>query len=700
MKSYSKGFAGSLALYKQPLCHDVESFALLQFKESFIFNRSASYAPSAYSKVSSWMIRSNDCCTRDGVECDENTGHVVSLDLSNSSLYGSINTSSSLFQLVHLQKLNLAYNNFIHSEIPIGVGWLSKLTDLNLSCSGFLGIFQPPNLKTLSVRFNLNLTGRVPEFNRSSRLEVLGLAVTSFSGKLPDSIGNLKSLYFLDVSKCNFSGPIPSSLANLTELTLLSLSVNNFSSESLSWIGDFPDFPRNQDQLEVLSLSMNNIPGQIPKWIMNFSKYSTLQILDLSVNFLTGFGQTPYALPWTNLQILDLRYNNIQGSLPIPPPSIVVYQFTNNMLSGVISEMICDLTSLSFLDLQYNNLVASFPNLKDLRNLSTLNLRHNNFHGSIGQIFMKGSKLSMISLSQNHFHGPIPRELRVLILQSNGFHGIIEKPETNFGFPKLRVIDLSNKNFIGKLPLEYFQIWKGMESFGVDRATHMQGQIYINNGRAFSYMYSMALTNKGIKREYWRIQDFFVGMDLSSNKFDGEIPNIMGNLKALKMLNLSNNVLSGSIPSSFANLSNLESLDLSQNMLSREIPPQLLDFTFLSFLSVSHNHLVGPIPQGKQFLTFENNSFNGNVGLCGSPLSKKCANSEDLPTPPPNFEAKLGLDSIFEFGWKVVAIGYGCGFIVGVLVGQIIIKRNRNWFMKCFAIGHPTGRRVMWTSQK
>ena len=50
----------SLISSRQPLCHDVESFALLQFKESFIFNRSASYAPSAFSKVSSRMIRSND----------------------------------------------------------------------------------------------------------------------------------------------------------------------------------------------------------------------------------------------------------------------------------------------------------------------------------------------------------------------------------------------------------------------------------------------------------------------------------------------------------------------------------------------------------------------------------------------------------------------------------------------------------------
>ena len=80
---------------------------------------------------------------------------MVSLDLSNGSLYGSINSSSSLFQLVHLQKLNLAYNNFNHSEIPIGVGWLSKLTDLNLSCFGFLG--EIPEILQLSKLVSLDL---------------------------------------------------------------------------------------------------------------------------------------------------------------------------------------------------------------------------------------------------------------------------------------------------------------------------------------------------------------------------------------------------------------------------------------------------------------------------------------------------------------------------------------------------------------
>ena len=128
----------------------------MQFKESFIFNRSASDDPSAYSKVSSWMIRSHDCCPWDGVENDENTDHVISLDLSSSYLYGSINSSNSLFQLFHLQRLNLVDNDFNNSEIPIGVRQLSNLTHLNLSYSGFSGkilaeILQLSKLVSLSL---------------------------------------------------------------------------------------------------------------------------------------------------------------------------------------------------------------------------------------------------------------------------------------------------------------------------------------------------------------------------------------------------------------------------------------------------------------------------------------------------------------------------------------------------------------------
>ena len=199
-----------------------------------------------------------------------------------------------------------------------------------------------------------------------------------------------------------------------------------------------------------------------------------------------------------------------------------------------------------------------------------------------------------------------------------------------------------------------------MQSFDASHLTYMQanGQVLKNasNDWLMLYIYSMTLTNKGKKTKYSKIQDFFVAIDLSGNKFEGEIPQILGNLKALHMLNISKYILTSFILSSLATLTNLESLDLSQNMLVGEIPPQLVELTFLAFLNVSHNNLTGAIPQGKQFLTFQNSSFDGNVELCGSPSSKRCANSDDPPTPPSNFEATQGSKFPFEFGWKVVAV--------------------------------------------
>ena len=118
--------------FVQPLCHDDESFALLQFKESFIINQSASSATSAYPKLSSWKLESDDCCSWDGVGCDKDTGHVISLNLSSSCLYGSINSSSSLFHLVNLQRLNLSFNDFNRSRILAGIRQLSNLTYLDL----------------------------------------------------------------------------------------------------------------------------------------------------------------------------------------------------------------------------------------------------------------------------------------------------------------------------------------------------------------------------------------------------------------------------------------------------------------------------------------------------------------------------------------------------------------------------------------
>ena len=149
------------------------------------------------------------------------------------------------------------------------------------------------------------------------------------------------------------------------------------------------------------------------------------------------------------------------------------------------------------------------------------------------------------------------------------------------------------------------------------------------------YLYSMTIINKGKETVYSKIIKAFATIDLSSNEFNGMIPKLIGNLNGLQLLNLSNNNLTGHIPLSLGNLTTLESFDISQNKLSGQIPWELMQLTFLESFNISYNQLL---PYGKQFETFENSSFDGNSGLCGSPLSKKCENLEPSPLPLPFFK--------------------------------------------------------------
>ncbi|RVW37573.1 Receptor like protein 42 [Vitis vinifera] len=682
----------------QPLCHDSEGSALLQFKQSFLIDEHASGDPSAYPKVAMWKSHGegegeregSDCCSWDGVECDRETSHVIGLHLASSCLYGSINSSSTLFSLVHLQRLDLSDNDFNYSEIPFGVGQLSRLRSLDLSFSRFSGqipsellalsklvfldlsanpmlqlekpglrnlvqnlthlkklhlsqvnisstiphelaslssltslflrecglhgefpmkIFQLPSLQYLTVRYNPDLISYLPEFQETSPLKMLYLGGTSFSGELPTSIGRLGSLTELDISSCNFtgnqlSGQIPSSLfelVNLQGLYLLSNYLNGtvelqllsklknliylqLSDNRLSFLSytrtnatlpkfkhlglgscnltEFPDFLQNQHELEIITLSENKIHGPIPKWVWNISK-ETLVTLELSENFLTGFDQRPFVLPWSRLHTLRLDSNMLQGPLPVPPPSTVEYLVSGNKLTGEISPLICNMTSLELLDLSSNNLSGRIPQClaNFSRSLFVLDLGSNSLDGPIPEICTVSHNLNVIDL------GALP-QLQVLILRSNRFHGAIGSWHTNFRFPKLRIIDLSDNEFIGDLPSEYFQNWDAMKLTDIASSLrYMQISPMIdlkNNVIITGYMYSMTMTNKGMQRFYERILDTFMAIDFSGNNFKGQIPTSIGSLKGIHLLNLGGNDLTGHIPSSLGNLTQLESLDLSR----------------------------------------------------------------------------------------------------------------------------------------
>jgi Leucine-rich repeat (LRR) protein len=672
-----------------------------------------------------------------------NLSYLTMLDVSGCSFSGSI--PSSLGNLTNLTLLRLSNNTF-KGEVPSSIGNLKRLSFLLLSQNQLTGsiLFHLVNLMYLT---DLNLlenhfTGEIPvAILNLTKLSVLVLGVNKLQGRIPNSIFNLTNLQYLGLFMNNFSGTVEfDEFVKLKHLTRLGLSYNQYLSLlfkepnanssfpkfqvldlSSCNLSKFPDFLRNQDELEYLELSDNNLRGQVPEWMLNISKAS-LEIISLDNNFLTGFGQYPILLPWTRLGFLDLSSNLLQGSLPIPvASSLQYYLISNNSLAGNVPELFCNLTSLRVLDLASNNLIGSLPRCLDNFgvSLSILDLRRNKFQGSISKNWVKGSQLKIIIFSQNQFRGRLPRSLvkctmlkvldlgnnqfndrfpswlknlpnlEVLILRSNKFNSPIETSKTEYMFPNLKIIDLSYNSFVGKLPLGIFGNWTVKKFETAHHLTYIQ----VNSTTLFPnasliYDYSMTMTNKGYNMFYEKVQELLMAIDMSSNRFLGEIPNSIQNLRGCRLLNISNNILTGYIPPSLGDLVELEALDLSQNKLSGEIPQELTQLTFLEVFNVSHNNLTGSIPQGKQFATFQIGSFEGNSRLCGRPLTKKCENFDELRMPSPSsiFKGSQDYESPFEFGWKIVVIGYAFGLVLGVTIWCTVIARKHDWLMKTFKI--------------
>ncbi|GMN60446.1 hypothetical protein TIFTF001_029546 [Ficus carica] len=177
--------------------------------------------------------------------------------------------------------------------------------------------------------------------------------------------------------------------------------------------------------------------------------------------------------------------------------------------------------------------------------------------------------------------------------------------------------------------LTTFKKWNAMKDFGGRKSSYLSTLINVTTSTTtfqatyqtkatFKAVCSVTIANKGRDMEYGKILEVFTVIDLSSNRFQGDIPECLGNLRGLQVLNLSNNMLDGSIPSSLSNITQLESLDLSLNKLSGEIPQQLVQLTFLAFFNVSFNRLRGLVPQGSQFSTFDSSSLREmrDYGAC------------------------------------------------------------------------------------
>ncbi|XP_016737979.1 receptor-like protein 9DC3 [Gossypium hirsutum] len=490
----------------------------------------------------------------------------------------------------------------------------------------------------------------------------------------------LFNLPFLDLSFNNLSGNIKScmlvklrnlSLLDLSHNNLLSLTSCNYGANStlpmIIWfhfsscnMQRFPSFLNASKYLQLLDLSNNQIHRSITKW--EAEGWENLTTLNLFMNFLISVEK----IPGKHLYFLELSSNSLPGPLPTPPQNLSFLLISNNELVGEIPSKICNLSFLSVLDLSKNKLGGTIPDCfgtfgnKLSMILRTLNLNGNQLEGSIPQSLKICFNLEVLDLGNNNINDTFPywldtlTNLEVLVLRSNRFHGGIQNFNRTFSFRNLQMIDLSRNEFTGHIPPELFENLKSMKDIQVDES----GPEYIGGDY---YQDSAIIKMKGSDFKLERFLTSFTVIDFSSNHFKGSIPKEVGELNSLIVLNFSHNRLAGNIPPSLGKMTALESLDLSSNKLQGKIPVQLT------------------IPLANHFDTFSNDSFDGNSGLCGFPLSKKCGNNQELESSP----STVADDSETTLVWKIAAMGYGSGLVLGLSMGYIVFTTGKpHWLVK------------------
>ncbi|XP_020232366.1 calmodulin-binding receptor kinase CaMRLK [Cajanus cajan] len=206
-----------------------------------------------------------------------NNAEIEGINLSSKNLSGSISWKY-LRNMSMLQVLDLS-GNFLQGQVPNWFWTSSTLVTVNLSNNRLGGSINPTSqngffssLQTLNLSHN-RFTNQL-HLSAFSNLKSLDLSHNNL-GTMPSGFQNLTHLHHLDLSNCNIKGNVKP-ISSLTSLSFLDLSNNTLN-------GSFPsDFPP-LNAIKFLNISRNNFKASTT--LDRFKKFGKSAFIHAGHNF-------------------------------------------------------------------------------------------------------------------------------------------------------------------------------------------------------------------------------------------------------------------------------------------------------------------------------------------------------------------------------------------------------------------------------